>query len=78
MVNRFFNYLAAMFALVMGLIAVPAAASSGGATIDYSGLTDQVSVQETITAVLAIGGTIILLTLAVMGVRKVISMVRGA
>jgi len=65
------------------LAAVPAAlvagpASAAGTSIDFSPLTSNISVADTTAAILSVGGIIVMLTLAVMGVRKIISMVRGA
>lgn len=45
---------------------------------DYSDLTGAISMTSTIAAILSVGALVIGVSLAVMGVRKVISLVRGA
>lgn len=68
------------------LLAAPAllAASTGTALAqaatgpDYSDLTGAISMTSTVAAILSVGALVIGVSLAVMGVRKVISLVRGA
>lgn len=45
---------------------------------DYSDLTGAISMTSTVAAILSVGALVIGVSLAVMGVRKVISLVRGA
>jgi len=47
------------------------------AALDFSPLTDAIDVTSTIAAILSVGGVMVLVALAVMGVRKVMSMARG-
>lgn len=71
---------------IVRLAAVPAvlAASTGTALAqtatgpDFSDLTEAINVTSTIAAILSVGAVVIGVSLAVMGVRKVISLVRGA
>jgi hypothetical protein len=60
------------------LASVGSPAFAVGNSVDYSTLTGAIDVSSTITAILAVGALVIGISLAVMGVRKVISMVRGA
>lgn len=63
---------------VAALSSVPAFAAGGATGPDYSSLTSAISFDSTIAAILSVGALAIALTLAVVGVRKVIRMVRGA
>jgi len=58
------------------LVASPALAAGTGP--DYTALTGAIDMTSTTTAILAVGALVIGVSLAVMGVRKVISLVRGA
>ncbi|MDE8651891.1 major capsid protein [Novosphingobium album (ex Liu et al. 2023)] len=69
----------------VALVSVLMIASTGSALAqaaatgpDYSSLTSAISVESTVTAILSVGALVIGISLAVMGVRKVISLVRGA
>jgi hypothetical protein len=69
------------FALVpvaSALTAAPAFAQSAATGPDYTALTSAISMTSTTTAILSVGALTIGVSLAVMGVRKVISLVRGA
>lgn len=63
---------------VAAFSSVPAFAAGGATGPDYSSLTSAISFDSTIAAILSVGALAIALTLAVVGVRKVIRMVRGA
>jgi hypothetical protein len=64
-------------ALVSAAASVPAFAQSTGGP-DFSALTGAIDTTSTIAAILAVGALVIGVSLSVMGVRKVIAMVRGA
>jgi hypothetical protein len=68
--------LASAFVAVFGTS--PALAQSAATGPDYSALTGAISMTSTVTAILSVGALVIAVSLAVMGVRKVISLVRGA
>lgn len=57
-------------------LSVPAFAQTAPAGLDYSGITDAIDLDTTVTAIVAVGGILILVKVATMGVRKVLSMVR--
>jgi hypothetical protein len=68
---------------ILALVAVPALAVSATpalattpAALDFTTLTDAIDVATVTAAIMAAGGLIILVSLAVMGVRKVKSMIR--
>jgi hypothetical protein len=66
---------AALAVLACMLIANPALAQTTP-TVDYSDITGAVSVTDTIAAIVTIGGVLALLAVAIMGVRKVLGMIR--
>ena len=71
----------------LALLAVPAASlvssvpafaqASTPTGIDYSPLTNNIDVTSTVAAILAVGAIMVGVSLAVMGVRKIISMARS-
>ena len=61
--------LAALTALV---VASPALAN----TVDYSGLTGAIDSTTLIAALMSVGGVLIIIAVAMMGIRKVLRMVR--
>lgn len=66
---------------IASLAVVPAALAASSALAappDFTALTGGVDVSTTVAAVLSVGAVIVGISLAVMGVRKVIGMVRGA
>ncbi|GAB7551167.1 hypothetical protein NRB_06640 [Novosphingobium sp. 11B] len=64
-------------ALVAAAAAAPAMAQTATGP-DYSALTGAIDFGSTQTAILSVGALAVTVTLAVMGVRKVIGLVRGA
>ena len=60
------------------LSAVPALAQAAGTSVDYSSLTSSVDFSAVGTALLAVGGSIILLLVSIAGIRHVVRFVRGA
>jgi hypothetical protein len=62
--------------LVVGLAASPAFAQASG--VDYTGLTTQVDFSSTITAIMAVAGSLVLLYVAIKGSKIVLRMIRGA
>lgn len=56
---------------------VPAFAQAAPAGIDYTPLTNNIDVTSTVAAILSVGAVMVGVSLAVMGVRKIISMARG-
>lgn len=58
------------------LAALPGAAHATPTALDYSGMTDAIDVGSTVAAIMTVGGIIILVAVAIMGVRKVKSMVK--
>ena len=69
----------AMVALLASLFAVPAMATgTGGGGVDYSSLTGAVDFSTTVTAILAVGALAVTLALAVVGIRKILRMIRSA
>lgn len=66
---------AAVAAPAVALVATPAFAQATGP--DYTALTGAISVDSTVAAILSVGALMVLISLSVMGVRKVISMTRG-
>lgn len=60
------------------LASVPALAQTAPAnTYDYSTLTDNVSVGETITAVLSVAAILMVLSVTILGVRKIFKIVNN-
>jgi len=68
--------IALLAALPVSLLSIPASAQV--AAIDYSGLTDAVDFSSTITAILAVGALAVTLSLVVVGIRKIMRMIRSA
>ena len=64
--------------LATGVSASNALAQATTTGPDFTPLTDAIDVTSTVAGVMAAGGIVIAVALAVMGIRKVISMVRGA
>jgi hypothetical protein len=62
----------------LALASAPAFAAGGTGGVDYTSLTSAVDFTSTITAILAVGALAVTLALAVKGVRKIMSMIRGA
>lgn len=60
------------------LAAIPSLAAAQVAGPDYTTLTSAVDFTSTSTAIQAVGALAIGVTLVVLGIRKVMSMVRGA
>lgn len=61
-------------AALVGLAASPALAAA--TPLDYSAMTDAIDVGTTTAAIMTVGGIVILIAVAIMGVRKVKSMVK--
>lgn len=61
--------------LSFGGVSVPAYAATA-TTLDYSGITGAIDLTSTIAAIMAVGGLVALVSVAVMGVRKVLRMIR--
>ena len=59
---------------LVGLAATPALATP--AALDYSAMTGAIDLGTTTAAIMTVGGIVILVSVAIMGVRKVKSMVR--
>lgn len=70
--------LLALAAVPAAVIAASPAFAVDAAGPDYASLTGAISMTTTIAAILSVGALVIGVSLAVMGVRKVISLVRGA
>jgi hypothetical protein len=70
--TRFLSLFAALFA-VLGLSSPAYAAATG---LDYSSITGAIDVGTTVTAIMTVGGIVALVAVAVMGVRKVLRMIR--
>lgn len=64
------------FLPAIGTAAFVAAAAPAHAAISYTGITGAIDLDSTVLAIVAVGGTIVLVRVAVMGVRKVLSMIR--
>lgn len=62
-------------ALVLAATASPVLAQSTGP--DYTGLTDALDVTSTIAMIMSVGGVMVGVALAVMGVRKFLRMIRA-
>lgn len=60
------------------LAAAPSAAFAAATPPDYSALTGAIDVSTLSTAILSVGAVVIGVSLAVLGVKKVIGLVRGA
>lgn len=56
------------------LAAAPAFAQS--TALDYSGITGAIDLDSTVTAIVAVGGLVAVVAVAIMGVRKVLRMIR--
>lgn len=56
------------------IAAAPAFATP--AALDYSGITGAIDLDSTVTAIVAVGGLVAVVAVAVMGVRKVLRMIR--
>lgn len=68
--------LAALIVVSLGSVATVAHAQATGP--DYTPLTSAISIDTTIAALLSVGGILMAISLVVMGIRKVMRMVRGA
>lgn len=68
----------ALVSAATALVAVAAspALAAGTTPLDYSEMTGAVDLASTIGAIMTIGGIVILVAVAIMGVRKVRSMVK--
>lgn len=62
---------------VPALVAVTVASPALANTVDYSSLTEAIDSGTLITALLSVGAVLIAIAVAVMGIRKVIRMVRA-
>ncbi|MDH6146085.1 MULTISPECIES: major capsid protein [Paraburkholderia] len=60
-----------------GLVA-PVAAFAQTTGVDYTSLTSQVDFTSTVTAILAVAGSLVLLYVAIKGARIVLRMIRSA
>lgn len=69
--------LALVPAVAAASLSVPAFAQAAGGQ-DYSALTGAIDVGNLTTAILSVGAVVIGVSLAVLGVKKVIGLVRGA
>jgi hypothetical protein len=71
-------------AVVVGVVSVVAPvvarAQTSGTTssVDYTALTSQVDFSTTVTAVLAVAGSLVLLYVAIKGAKTVLRMIRSA
>lgn len=70
------NRLALVAVLPAAALSAPAFAAAGGP--DFSTLTGAIDFQSTSNAIMSVGALAIGLTLVVLGIRKVMQMVRGA
>lgn len=68
----------ALVSAATALVAVAAspAFAAGATPLDYSAMTDAIDVGTTTAAIMTVGGIVILIAVAIMGVRKVKSMVK--
>lgn len=75
-----FNRLRAVALLPVALFAavVPSAAFATATGPDFTTLTDAVSFDSASTAILSVGALAIGLAVVVLGIRKIVQMVRGA
>ena len=67
---------AGLVAVALGFVATSASAQVTGP--DYTPLTSAISTDTTTAALMSVGGVLIAIPLVVMGIKKVMRMVRGA
>ncbi|MBV7267564.1 hypothetical protein [Erythrobacter ani] len=69
--------LSVMWAGLLAAVLASPALAAGATGPDFAPITDAIDVTTTVAAILSVGGIMILVSLAVMGARKIMRMVRG-
>ncbi|MGQ7936992.1 hypothetical protein [Paraburkholderia sp. D1E] len=69
---------AAVVAVVAGVSVAPVVSHAQASGVDYTTLTSQVDFSTTVTAVMAVAGTLVVLYVAIKGAKIVLRMIRGA
>ncbi len=79
LLNKVTDRFAALAALVMASLAISAPASAAGPTgPDFTALTSAVDFGTTQTAILSVGALAVGLALVVLGIKKIMRVIRGA